>query len=309
MKTIFFLFIILSLGFKSCNTHKKTHVDKKDFSQNIMFNHLYVVLDDSTYKYLIDSLKVLGDFSVNRERTFDDGDNSWFQRTMWGKNNYLEIFHPGGGWNRKFGQFGIAFMTNKSGTMDSVQKYWSADTDSIMISRRLTQDGKSNPWYRSLKIPNSLLIIPWLMEHEKEHMYSKGFTDQDLLNNIEYWDYLRYFRGTLYGISPDSVQFKKAFDKVTSINLTLSEAELSLLRQYLKAFGFNEKTKTFTCNDMVIKYSISNSEHFILNQIDFNLLYSLPNGKYQYRNIEFNVVGNKASLKFMYNKEIQGDNL
>lgn len=308
MKTNFFLLIILFVGCKQFNKDEQTHVFKKDFQKNIMFNHLFVVLDDPTYNYLLDSLKILDDFSRNEESTVDAGEESWSGKYMHGKNHYLEIFKPGGSQNDKFGDFGISFMTNKLGTIDSLQKYWITTTDSITLSNRVyvEDDGKSYPWFRYLSIPNpdSLKIMPWLMENEKELMISIGFTEEDLLHEIEYRDYLKYTMAKQKGISLDSVKYEKAFDKVTSLYLTLSEAELSLLREYLIAFGFTEKNKTFSGNDIDINYSISKSEHFILDQIDFSLLDSLPNGKYQFRNLEFNVDGNKASLKFRYNKEI-----
>jgi len=47
------------------------------FRKNIKFNHLYVVIDDSTYKYLFDSLKFLTNFGRTREETINAGSDSW----------------------------------------------------------------------------------------------------------------------------------------------------------------------------------------------------------------------------------------
>lgn len=300
-----FLFILLFAACSACTEQQQNIQTKKEFQNYIMFNHLYVVVDESSFTHLFDSLKILDDFSRNHESTVDAGAESWSGKYMTGKNHYLEIFKPEGYENAKFGDFGLAFITNKLGTLDSLHNYVRLTKDSVNVKKQVfVEDGKTFPWYRGLSIPNpdSLQLVSWLMEHEKEMMIKTGFEENELEKVIDYWDFTQHHVAKKMEISVDSVQYKKAFDKVTALHLTLSTAELDHLNEYLTVFGFSKKNKTFTGNDIEINYTLSESEHFIVDQIDFLLLNSLPNGKYQFQNVEFHVDGNNASLKFKYNE-------
>ena len=305
MRIRYLLYIILFIlvGCKSSNKEGQTQVIKKDFYKNIKFNHLLVVVDDTTYNNLFEDWKILNDFSRNVATDVDAGEESWSGKYLYGKNHYIEFFKLSSYKGLKFGYTGLAFMTNKLGTLDSVHTYWNTTTDTITLTKRVyVKDGKTTPWFKEITIPNpdSLYILPWLMENEKEMMYRVGFAEEDLLHKIEYKDYMKYVQAKREGISPDSVKYEKAFDKVTALHFRFSEAELNLLREYLIAFGFTEKGNKFIGSDIEINYTISNSAHYIVDQIDFSLLKSLPNGTHKFRNLEFIVEGDKASLKFNY---------
>jgi len=295
---------MLVVGIGSCKNKSEKSVKNPSFTKHIKFNHLYVVIDDTTYDYLFDSLKFLDKFSMNKEMHVDVGDDSWTGKYLLGKHNYLEIFKPGGYEGLKLGGTGLSFMTNQTGTLDSLYSYRNANPDSVTLDQRdfVDEKGDTTSWFRYITIPDkdSLQIAPWLMENTREHMMSLGFTDDDLLHEIEYWDYIKSRIANSFGISPDSVRYDKLFEKVTSLYLTLSQKELNLLKQYLFDFGFTEKDSTFSKDDFEIKYSITESRHFILNQIDFSLSDTIQNQEYSYRNLDLLFNGNKASLKFNY---------
>ncbi len=278
--------------------------DNPDYKKHIKFNHLYIVIDDYTYKYLFDSLEFFNDFARITESKVNAGSESWTGKYVIGYNNYLEIFCPKGFEGGKLGNVGFGFMPNKMGTLDSLYSYWKAEMDSVVLINRVFVDenGKSHSWFRAISIPDkdSLPINIWLMENTKENMLFAGFTENELSNEIDYWDYSRHFAANSSQTPLDSVKYGKLFDKVTSLNLTLSDKELSFLRLYLLSFGFSEKAKTFSKDDFQINYLISNSHHYIVNQIDFSLLGTLPCEKYTFRNIELSVKGDKASLKLKY---------
>jgi hypothetical protein len=304
MKAQSIIVILLMFGNWGCNRQKDDSLTNSSFEKHIRFNHLFVVIDDSTYKYMLDSLNFLNDFSRNREDTVDTGDESWSGKYLFGKNNYLEIFGTSGYEGAKLGDVGLGFMSNKLGTLDSLYRDWSISLDSVILTNRdfIDEHGEARPWLRTISIPNkdSLQIEPWLIENTKEEMIDAGFTENDLLNVIEFSDYSRYRRAKRLGISPDSAKYDKLFDKVTSIYLTLSDKELSYLRQYLIDFGFIEKNKAFSTNDFEVNFLVSESRHFILNQIDFALSDTLPKQKHTFKNLELLVEGNKASLKIKY---------
>jgi Family of unknown function (DUF5829) len=303
MKSQLYFYLLFIIGFVCCNQQNNKSPKDETFKKHIKFNHLYVVIDDSSYHDLFDSLKILDDFSINTESTTDAGDESWSGKYIEGKNHYLEIFKSAGAPDVKLGDFGMGFMPNKLGTIDSLQNELNTTLDSITLtSREYVEDNKPFPWFQAISLPDpdSLRISVWLMEYRPEFMMSKGFTEEDLLKEIDYWDIRRRSIKKNEDTVNDSVMYSKLFDKVTAIYLTLSNSELSLLRKSLLAFGFIEKMKSFKGNDINIYYSITDSEHFILNQIDFSLLGDIQKGKSKYKKLEFSVDANKASLKFKY---------
>ena len=114
--------MILIIMFGAFNG-KSQNINKAGFRKNIKFNHLFVVIDDSTYKYLFDSLKLPKNFAGISEQATDAGSASWTGKYLFGISNYLEFFKPGGIKESKSGDFGLGFTTNKSGTIDSLQNY------------------------------------------------------------------------------------------------------------------------------------------------------------------------------------------
>src|ERR1700712_1297419 len=88
---LFFLVIIFGAF------NKKGEIKNNSrFRQNIKFNHLYVVIDDSTYKYIFDSLQFLKVFAKTSEKNVNAGSDFWTGKYLFGMSNYLEIFKPGG---------------------------------------------------------------------------------------------------------------------------------------------------------------------------------------------------------------------
>jgi len=304
MKTKFFLLIILFVGCKSFNKDEQTHVVKKDFQKNIRFNHLFVVIDDSTYNYLFDSLKILDGFSFNSEQTIESGEESWTGKYLIGKHHYLEIFNPEGYEKAKFGEIGLGFMTDKSGTLDSIRHQWERTKDSVSFTNEeMILEGQSYPWAYFLSIPNldSSRVIAFLMENQKEEMMRVGFSEEDLQQVISWAEYVDHSTAISEKISPDSVKFEKAFSRITDLHLTLTPNELEWLKKTLLDFGFTEDGNNLVSQDINIKYKISQNKGFILNQIDFELMDSLNQGTYRYKNLEFTINENSAHLSFLYN--------
>ena len=298
------LFAILLLGIWSCSEINQKSQIPPSFAKYINFNHLYITIDDATYDFLLDSLNILDQFSVNQMSEVYAGEESWSGIYLYGKHHYLEIFKEGSFGENRFGDFGLAFMSDKLGTLDSVHISWSTKFDSVTFDHRemTDQNGNDQSWFNYVEIPNadSLHIQPWLMEHTREHMTDCGFAEHQLKNEIEYWDYIKNMLSTTYNIPSDSIKYGRLFEKVTSLQLTLSEDELERLELYLKDFGFNETDNTFSKDDFKIKYQLSESTHFILNQIDFSLFDSVSAQEQSFRYLDFQMAGYEASLKFNY---------
>lgn len=308
MKKLFLAYLVICLF--SCNT--KSDIPTKEFSKfslsdNIKFNHLYVVIDHPTYKYLFDSIPFLNEFANIKENLIETGEESWSGKYISGKQHYLEIFKPGGADNIEFGAFGMAFMTNRLGTIDSLQKFWTANLDTVAIQTRTISlsETETIPWFKSLEIPNrdSLSINSWVMENSQEIMILDGFKEEDLKRTIDYSEYVQRSKATQKGISYERAEYDKPFESITSIILTLSDAELDYIEKYLQSLGFKKTVDRFERQDFEIFYKIDNAEHFVLNEITFKLRDSLESREYVFKNINFKTEGRTGKMTFNYNKK------
>jgi hypothetical protein len=282
---------------------KDKYPDNPRFRKNIQFNHLFVVIDDSTYKYLLDSLKFPGDFAKTSEESVSAGSASWTGKYIYGISNYLEIIKPGSLKGSALGNIGLGFITDKFGTIDSLQSYWTKTLDSVHTENRvITDNGKTSPWYKSISVPNidSLKISAWVFENSKEEMSYAGFTESDLSKEIEYSEYYKHIRAKFRKIPVDSIKNDRLFDKLTSLALNLSSIELSYLRKSLLDIGFTKKNNSFSKDKFIITYSVTESPHFLLKEIWFSLLKEVPKKSYSLRKIDLIMDGDIATMKFKY---------
>lgn len=294
--------IILMPLFAAFNKKSK-NLNDSGYKNNIKFNHLFVVIDDSTYKYLFDSLKFPVNFAKTNEQTVNSGSTFWTGKYIQGFNNYLEIFKPGSIKGGVLGSCGLGFTTNKYGTIDSLQNYWANKLDSVHIENEtVTDSGKTSPWFKSVSIPDvdSLKISAWVFENSNEEMNFAGFTNNDLSKEIEYPDYVKHMSAKFRNIPIDSVKFDKLFNKITSLDIRLTGKELAYLQKFLIDIGFNQKNKSFSKDDFTITYSLSEAKHFLLKEIGISLFKKLPKQNYSFRKIEMIVNGDQAKMKFKY---------
>ncbi len=285
------------------NNKESGNTNNSGFRQNITFNHLSVVIDDSTYKYLFDSLPFLKKFAEISEQTVNAGSDAWTGKYCWGISNYLEIFRPGGAKGTKAGDLGMGFMTDKLGTINSLQSYWAKTLDSVHVEKMvITDSGNTTPWYTSVSIPNvdTLKVNAWVMENAKEEMAYAGFTENEIEGKIEFSEYKKHIRAKLRNVPVDSIKYDKLFDKVTSLDISLSTKELLYLRHFLLDIGFTEKNNSFSKKDFNIRYSVRESAHFLLKEIGFSLVKKMPKQKQSYGKIEMMVDGETAKMKFKY---------
>jgi hypothetical protein len=271
------------------------------FKDNIEFNHLFVVIDDTTYAHLFDSLAGIDEFSRNNESNVNAGDESWSGKYLFGKENYLEIFKQDGFKDAQVGDFGIAFMSTKLGTLDSLSKEWKVSQDTFSITDRVyMQNEQRQPWFQAISVPDpdSLKLDVWMMENSKQEMLGAGFTESDLSREIKFSEYVTRRRAKYLKVSPESLTYDKLMDRVTSISITVSPAELAYLQQHLLGFGFAQKGNVFSKGQFKIEYETSETDHFILNQIEFSLVKSVPAKTSVFRNVELTLRGTQGFLKF-----------
>jgi len=301
MKINYKIYSFLLLFLMACSSKNEDNDSK--FKEHIRFNHFYVVMDDSTYNNLFEGLQLLDDFSYNKEQVVNTGERAWSGKYLFGRHQYLEIFKPEGDKKGRFGEVGLGFVTDKSGTLNLVRNEWKRKKEETSFSnRKIVRKGRSTPLFQlaSIEHSDSLRIFSWLMEYQKDEMKSVGFTDQDLQEVISWEAYSVHRRAADLKINPDSVKYEKAFDRVTQLYLTLTPFELESLKKSLLYFGFTEKESRFISQDITINYKISQQKGCVLNQIDFKLTSPMKQGTYRYRNLEFKIDEHSANLKFLY---------
>jgi len=286
----------------ACTNEKNRTNEYLDFEKHIKFNHLFVVVDDSTYKFLSDSIFAIKAFSSFSESNTKTDTESWSGKYLFGKNHYLEIFRTGGYDGAKIGDFGMGFMPNKLGTVDSLYKHWSSTFDSVdRTETNVIENGVNYP-FTSLSIPtkDTLKVNIWLMEHDKEAMLNVGFNENDLKGEIEFWDYLRYSRANKTLTDPDSIKYDRLFDRLSRIKLNLSNRELDYVKSNLLDLGFIENENSFHGNDVDIDYEITEANHFILKQVDFQLTRNTSDIEITLNRLNIKMSGDKASFIFKY---------
>ncbi|MFA8433390.1 MAG: DUF5829 family protein [Marinifilaceae bacterium] len=290
------LFVLFAIG---CTT--STH--RSNFRGNVRFNHLYVVIDDSTYKNLFEGMKILEDFSYIKEQSVDSEKKSWTGKYLFGRHQYLEILKPVGDKKGRVGEVGLAFRTDKLGTMNLIKDHWENNDENFTYSqRKIKRKGKLSPWFDflSLQQSDSLRVFSWLMESPKEELRSVGFSRADLKEVISWEKYSNHRRAKDLKIPADSVAYEKNFNRITQLHLTLTQYELDGLKRSLRDFGFTESGNKLVSQDVTIEYVISESKQFLLNRIDFELAGPMKPGTYSCNNLEFKVTEDSAHIRFLY---------
>lgn len=299
---VFAALVLLASSGKKLNEEEKES-EPFAYAENIKFNHLFVVIDDSTYAHLFDSIPFFRQFAYTNEGGVDTGEESWNGKYIFGNQDYLEIFRPGGAENTELGDFGIGFMPNKLGVVDSLYDHWvEMSTDSIMKKQQtmVISVDDTIPWFNATAFddPDSLRIAPWVMEYTETVMHMSGFNDEDLKREISHAEYSQQRFATKNNIPYDSAAYERLYEKVSALDLTLNKKELSLLRKYLETFNFEENDGAFTRADFEITYTPSDIEHRILNQISFELRESVPEQVYSTGKVSLSVKDNVAEMSF-----------
>jgi len=303
------ILLILTTTFAciACDTQRKVEEPKAafEYADNIKFNHLYVAIDDSTYKYLFDSIPFFRTFAYVEEAEIDAGEDAWSGKYVSGNQDYLEIFRPGGAEGVELGDFGIAFMPNKLGVVDSLYSFWNTGKDSIRkeLQKLTIGEGNEIPWFNAVAIydADSLAISPWVMEQTRSFRQMAGFSEEELEQEISYAEYTQRSIATRNNIPYDSARYQRLYERVTRLSLQLTQDEYSYLSKYLRTFEFQESEGTFSRPDLIINYEIKEAKNSILNQIDFELRDEVEPQNYSVGNLTFSAEGRSASI--LFNKE------
>ncbi len=159
----------------------------------IFFNHLYVVLDDKTYRAVqgSDFLRIAFP-GLERRSTLTAAGETWYGTYFYARDNYLEFFGSGTGpvsgasarsghWQAgaQEGWAGLAFSTDRPGgayaVRDAVREALGYEPYSEL--RQLRVDDHSIDWFYNVKLAERLSLgsfDSWVMEYHPDIFHHKG---------------------------------------------------------------------------------------------------------------------------------------
>ncbi len=146
---------------------------KKDELQ-VGLNHIYLVVDEETFKSLAASEFLKNEFCGFEQRTTTAGDGrSWTGIYLYGTKTYLEFLPPAK--DRKVGQCGIALGVDQPGSILRVLDRLATIPDArsaVMLTTR-ERKGDKIPWFYRAGVrwqePETVLFA-WLMEYHPDYL-------------------------------------------------------------------------------------------------------------------------------------------
>lgn len=159
----------------------------------VYFNHLYIVLDDKTYRAIQGSDYLRMAFpGVERRSTLTAAGETWYGTYFYCQDNYLEFFGAGNGpvseqsthsghWQAgaQEGWAGLAFSTDRSGgaaaVREAVQSGMNYDPRSEL--RQLRTANQTINWFYTVNLAERLGLgsfDSWVMEYHPDIFYYKG---------------------------------------------------------------------------------------------------------------------------------------
>lgn len=263
----------------------------------IYLNHLYIVLDSTTYNQLFDAPLMSQKLGNTKTSSITTSNDSWSGKYLYGKNGYFEFFTTNSYKGATLGDCGIAFMTVKANDIWKIESNWK-ETTNDSVERDTTiymADGKPEPWFYTLNLSNKDSIHPfsvWLMENTTEELKATGFSDEELKNKIKWEE---------YSAKRSKKEFTKSFDRINAIELSVNSKELEHLHKSLLGFGLTKKGETYFNNQIKIKYSINEGYPVRLKTVETELSEKLSKKKIKIsNNLVLHVNGRKAKWEFIY---------
>lgn len=282
--------IIVLLGIVTAN-YIQAQTEPKVF-----LNHLFFVLDSSTFNHLFDDNYVLeiGDTSIKSTTTTTA---SWTGKYLMGKQSYLEFFSSSSFKQVPEQGFGFGFMTYKSGDINQIKNNWKhKTTDSIETDTMIVPaSGKLLPWFYDISLytlDTLPMVSTWLMENTPDEFKSVGFTDEEIKQPISWQQYSEKRRHKLN---------TKPFDHISEVELVTNAKEYNYLKKSLIGFGLKDDGRKFYNDEVQIKYSIANVPSTKLKSVTIELDNALPDHEVVMNDHLMLFISSKtAMLKFNY---------
>ncbi len=206
----------------------------------VFLNHFYVVVDSATYKDIVQSPFLRGEFAATEQRTTVRTDRSYTGLYFYGTNTYFEFFDVSSDSSRQLGFSAIAFGVDQAGELQAVSKELSSGflMDQELITRQY--DGKQISWFYAglLKdFPLDSGFAVWFMEYHpgflSEWNPQPGVRDQGATRT----EILQRYVAVL-----NDVPVEPYFDDVVALTIAIDEPSLLKFSEFCKQLGYSVRT-------------------------------------------------------------------
>ncbi|MBE0697412.1 MAG: hypothetical protein IH586_10855 [Anaerolineaceae bacterium] len=217
----------------------------------IFFNHLYLVLDDKTYRAIQASDFLCSAFSGREQRsTVTAAGETWSGTYYYCQDNYLEFFGESTGrhWRpgAQEGWGGLAFSTDQSGGVDKVRSLILEDFGYTPFYelRKLVVGEKKFNWFHYVSLAEQVGLESfdsWVMEYHPDIFQLKGIS-LPASGELSRRAYLSPWSPT--DRSPASSEKQRhapVFSHVIGATLNMSSSQADIYSSVLRKLGYTQK--------------------------------------------------------------------
>lgn len=247
LKLLSIFSIITSFG--SCSAVRQTtsgeQIPRSDFS------HLMPIIDSVAFNIMRKDFFLTNTFAFAQNDTMM---SSVYSLYLWGKNHFLHFSFDKGYFKNQFGTAYLIFQSSKPGVGNALKPIWQKQTQDSLISYDfrgpdfvLTEVIGAR--HGAIHKTGTNHLIPMLSSYSAETYKSWGLPDT-VESNMS--DFIK---------TVDKNVNNKLFDRIQSVDLIVTNAELELLRSMLLINGYKQDRRGFSkATEPSINY-IVNEQH------------------------------------------------
>jgi len=220
----------------------------------IFFNHLYIILDDRTYRAIQASGFLRTAFPGWEQRTtVTAAGETWSGTYYYCQENYLEFFGESTGkhWQSKAkeGWAGLAFSSDRSGGVDAVRRRMQEVLGYEPFSELRKLNVKGNPvnWFYTVRLAEAVGLESfdsWVMEYHPDIYQLKGI-ELPAGGELTRRAYLSPWNpGTPASPAHDRRQTIPVFSKVIAATIKMSASQAARYSRIIQELGYALKQET-----------------------------------------------------------------
>ncbi len=235
MKRLFtFLLLVIAISFTACKEKQVEQKPTEVAPVDVFLNHVYVVVDSSTYEEIAHSKFIIHEFADFIQATSStDDDESWTGTYLSGEKTYLEILNASQRHNSNASFCGLGFCTENEGDIENLKLLMRDKVDcnvDVVLKKRKSAD-TIFPWFKKIvceKFKQNYVMDSWILEYDKNYLKNMlpdapasdwGITRKHY--NKRYFDDSRYLKD------------------ITGVTLALDRKNYDALVQKFQIFGYS----------------------------------------------------------------------
>lgn len=240
----------------------------------IFFNHLYIVLDDKTYRAIQASDFLRSAFSGREQRsTITASGERWSGTYYYCQDNYLEFFGESTGLHWRTGAqegwAGLAFSTDKPGGVNAVRERIREEFgfEPFYELRKLTMGERNVNWFHYVRLAEQVGLESfdsWVMEYHPDIFKIKGITQANS-GDLTRRAYLSPWNSS-NGAAPrlENQRSVPVFSRVIGATFNMNPDSANLYSKVLQSLGYSQKEEAgqilLSANGFTLRICIQSEE-------------------------------------------------